>query len=73
MTTRSSTSKSEIAYVHIREQIVNGTWGADYKINFAEIAKSLQMSTVPVREAVRKLESEGFIVFVQNFGARVVG
>jgi len=52
---------SEVAYGHIREAILDGTFPAGQPLRQADIAKQLEVSRVPVREALKRLESEGLI------------
>jgi DNA-binding GntR family transcriptional regulator len=63
--------KSERAYRWIRERIQRRDYGPGYRLVLASIAEGLDMSTVPVREAVRRLEAEGLVTFERNVGARV--
>ena len=42
-----------------------------YRLVLGTIAGELDMSVVPVREAVRQLEAEGLVTFERNVGARV--
>ena len=65
------TSKSKIAYTYLRNSIVNGDLPPGGRIVLSDIAGALSMSVMPVREAVRRLESEGIITFERNVGARV--
>lgn len=67
----SAVSKSETAYRWIREQIEAGVFGPGYRLVLGPIADGLDMSVVPVREAVRRLEAEGRVEFERNVGARV--
>jgi DNA-binding GntR family transcriptional regulator len=64
-------SKSEQAYAWIRERIHNGTFVPGYRLVLGAIAKDLEISVVPVREAIRRLEAEGLITFERNVGAQV--
>ncbi len=64
-------SKSELAYEAIRQRIANGTYGSGYRLVFHQIAQELSISPVPVREAIRRLEAEGYVVFQRNIGAQV--
>ncbi|MCI9888399.1 GntR family transcriptional regulator [Micrococcales bacterium 31B] len=64
-------SKSELAYAWIRDRIVNHEFAGGYKLVLATIATTLDMSVVPVREAVRRLEAEGLVEYEKNVGARV--
>lgn len=65
------TSKSERAYAWIRERIARSEYGPGYRLVLGTIADALDMSVVPVREAVRRLEAEGLVTFERNVGARV--
>lgn len=66
-----ATSKSERAYAWIRERIGRSEYGPGYRLVLGTIADALDMSVVPVREAVRRLEAEGLVTFERNVGARV--
>src|SRR5690625_3144568 len=64
-------SKSQIAYDWIREGITNHEFTPGYRLVLATIAEQLDMSVVPVREAIRQLEAEGIVTFTRNVGAHV--
>ena len=64
-------SKSEIAYDWIRARIANHEYGPGYRLVLGAIATELDMSVVPVREAIRRLEAEHLVTFEKNVGARV--
>jgi DNA-binding GntR family transcriptional regulator len=64
-------SKSERAYRWIRERIGTGAYTPGYRLVLAQIAKELDVSVVPVREAIRRLEAEGLVTFERNVGAQV--
>jgi DNA-binding GntR family transcriptional regulator len=64
-------SKSQLAYSWLREKILSSEFTPGYRLVLAAIGKELGMSVVPVREAVRRLEAEGLVVFERNVGARV--
>lgn len=64
-------SKSERAYRLIRERINSGRYVPGYRLVLAPIADELDMSVVPVREAIRRLEAEGLVTFELNVGAHV--
>ncbi len=66
-------SKSEVVYWALRERIVDGTYSPGHRLVLGTIAEQFDMSTVPVREAVRKLEAEGLVDFQRNVGATVAG
>jgi DNA-binding GntR family transcriptional regulator len=64
-------SKSQRAYQWIKERIARNEYTAGYRLVLGAIAKELDMSVVPVREAIRQLEAEGFVTFEHNVGAQV--
>jgi DNA-binding GntR family transcriptional regulator len=66
-----ATSKSQLAYAWIKEAIVSGRFAPGHRLVLAPIADELRVSVVPVREAIRLLEAEGFVTFEKNIGARV--
>lgn len=53
--------KSELAYKLIRAQILSGERAPGSSIDQEVLAKSLGLSTTPVREALRRLESERLV------------
>lgn len=64
-------SKSEQAYRLIRDQIARHEIKPGDRLVLAQLAADLEMSVVPVREAIRRLEAERIVVFERNVGARV--
>lgn len=68
---KTSVSKAERAYLTLKERIINRQYGPGYRLVLASIASELDMSVVPVREAVRRLEAEGLVTFERNVGACV--
>lgn len=64
-------SKSQLAYRFIRERIDDGRFVPGYRLVLGQIAKELDVSVVPVREAIRRLEAEGLVTFERNVGAQV--
>ena len=59
------------AYEMVREGIVRGTYAAAVRITEQEIADALSVSRTPVREALRRLQAEGFLTVLPNVGAVV--
>ncbi|GAB3284198.1 GntR family transcriptional regulator [Sinomonas notoginsengisoli] len=68
-----SASKSELAYEWLHEQIVSGGLAPGARLVLSQVADKLDVSVVPVREAVRRLEAEGLVTFEKNIGATVAG
>jgi len=64
-------SKAQLSYDWIRQRIDDGTFVPGYRLVLGQIAKELDVSAVPVREAIRMLEAEGLVTFERNVGAQV--
>lgn len=64
-------SKSQRAYHYIKERIARQEFTPGYRLVLGSIAGELDMSVVPVREAIRQLEAEGLVTFERNVGAHV--
>lgn len=67
---RKQQSVNEIAETLERE-IVLGKLKANQRLVETEVSKRFEVSRTPVREAMRKLESSGFVIFVPHKGWRV--
>lgn len=66
-----TTSKQERVYRAVRKRIVDGTLPPGSRLVADALARELDVSPVPVREALRRLEAEGFVDYELNVGARV--
>ncbi|GAA2816283.1 GntR family transcriptional regulator [Streptomyces showdoensis] len=55
----------------IRDDIVSGVFGRGARLTEEQLARRYGVSRVPVREALRTLESEGFVVTRRHAGAHV--
>ncbi|MBT5319478.1 MAG: GntR family transcriptional regulator [Chloroflexi bacterium] len=58
-------------YRALRAGIVDGTYGPDTPLRLDALAKTNNVSRIPVREALRLLEKERLVVVTPNKGARV--
>lgn len=65
-------NKTERAYIFLKDKITSGVFGPGYRLVFGPLAKDLQVSVVPIREAIRRLEAEGLVTFTPNIGAQVL-
>lgn len=65
-------SLPELVYGHLRDRILNGRYAAGQPLRQEEIARSLNVSRVPVREALTRLESEGLVQLRPRRGYMVV-
>ena len=64
-------TKQERVYLELRDRIHQGTYGPGHRIVIDALATELGVSALPVREAVRRLEAEGVVIFRPNAGAQV--
>lgn len=64
---------TERAYRAIRRNILKGLYRDDQFLREETIAGELNISRTPVREALRRLVSEGWLEQIPHRGARVVG
>jgi DNA-binding GntR family transcriptional regulator len=69
--TQTHVSKQEAAYTVLRERVLDGTYGPGHRLVIEAIARELGVSPMPVREAVRRLEAEGWIVYQRNLGPQI--
>lgn len=63
----------EIVLEALREAIVNGILTPGERLMEIQLAEEMGVSRTPVREAIRKLELEGFVVMIPRKGAYVAG
>ncbi|SDT26077.1 GntR family transcriptional regulator [Pseudomonas fuscovaginae UPB0736] len=64
-------STSEIITRYLRDAIIAGSFAEDEPIRQDEIARQFNVSKIPVREALKRLEAEGLVMFQRNRGAMV--
>ncbi|MGD9997960.1 MAG: GntR family transcriptional regulator [Ilumatobacteraceae bacterium] len=65
------TSKADHAYQTILQSIRGGEYEPGDRLVFERLARGLGVSVVPVREAIRRLEADGYVTFTRNVGATV--
>lgn len=63
----------EIVFETLREAIISGVLKPGERLMEVQLAEEMGVSRTPVREAIRKLELEGFVVMVARKGAYVAG
>ena len=61
----------EVVSETLRDAIVNGVLQPGERLMEIQLAEELGVSRTPVREAIRKLELEGFVVMVPRRGTYV--
>lgn len=64
-------TKSEYAYTVIRRAIFSGEYAPGSTLNQALLAQTIGISTTPLREALRRLSSEGLVQLDSHRDARV--
>lgn len=64
-------TKVDIAYDSLIEGILNGMYKPGDRIIISRVAEQNHMSEIPVREAIRRMESEGYLELSANHGAVV--
>ncbi len=65
-------SKTDMVAALIREQIITGELAAGEQLRQRDLAQRFQVSQTPVREAMRRLESEGLVIGDTHRGFTVV-
>ncbi|MGE5373080.1 MAG: GntR family transcriptional regulator [Solirubrobacterales bacterium] len=63
----------EVVFEALREAIMSGALPPGERMMEVQLAEELGVSRTPVREAIRKLELEGFVVMIPRKGAYVAG
>lgn len=64
-------TKSDYAYTRIREGILSGEFEAGTVLHQSMLAKTIGISTTPLREAMRRLMTEGLVELDAHRDARV--
>ncbi len=66
-----SLTKQERVYREVRERILSGAYGPGFRVVIDALAEEFEVSALPVREAIRRLEAEGLVIYRPNAGAQV--
>lgn len=69
--TKTFRSKKEFAYEVLRENILSGELKPGTRLIIDELAKDLSVSTIPIREALQRLQADGFVAIEPYIGATV--
>lgn len=64
-------SKNQIVYNTLLAAIVHGHYRPDQHLIIDELATQMEVSTIPIREALRQLEADSFVVFEPHIGFSV--
>lgn len=68
--TRSGTTVDDL-YAVLRDRIIDGAYPPGYRMSQEDLAADLEVSRTPLREALRHLEADGFLVGAANRGMQV--
>lgn len=63
--------KADAVYAEVRQRILDGRLAPGSVINQAQLSQDLGVSTTPLREAVQRLETEGFVIAMAHRDAMV--
>lgn len=64
-------TKAGIAYEAIKKAIIDGRYQSQDKITISKVARELQITDIPVREALNRLEAEGWVENTPHVGFKV--
>lgn len=64
-------SAKELAYEYIKERIISGEYAPKEKIDDVKIAKELNISKMPIREAIQVLVAQNFLHSTPKLGTTV--
>ena len=65
-------TKTEVVYDFLKKNILNGRYRPGEKIVISVIARRLDVSDIPIREAIKRLQTEGLLDITPHVGAKVV-
>lgn len=64
-------TKTDFVYLTIRKEILDGQLQPGQRLRLSELAGRYEISEMPVREALRKLQHDGLVEFENHRGATV--
>ena len=62
---------TDVAYNHIRKRILSGEYPPGHPLMTELLANEIKVSRTPVRDALRKLETDGLVTIQAHLGASV--
>lgn len=65
-------TKTEVVYEFLKKNILNGHYHPGERIVISVIGKKLDISDIPIREAIKRLQTEGFLDITPHVGVNVV-
>lgn len=64
-------TRTDVCYALIKGRILDGTYGPGHRLVIDQLGRETGISTIPLRESLRRLEAEGWVEIITNVGARV--
>lgn len=64
-------TRTEESYALLKARILDGTYGPGHRLVIDQLGRESNISTIPWRESMRRLEAEGWVEIIPNVGARV--
>ena len=64
-------TKNSYVYATLKEEIIKGKLRPGERIVISEVAKRYDVSPMPIREAINRLQQDGFVEVISHVGARV--
>ena len=68
MTEPQTMPKSEIAYLRVKQDILSGRLSDDTPLRIDALKTAYDVGITPIREALARLEAEGFVTLHHNRG-----
>ena len=62
---------TDVAYDYIRKRILSGEYPPGYALMTETLSNEIKVSRTPVRDALRKLETDGLVTIRAHLGASV--
>ena len=60
--TRGETTKADVVYLEVRNQILSGALEPGSRVDYVQLSASLGVSITPLREALRRLEADHLVI-----------
>ncbi len=64
-------TRTDVCYDLLKGRILDGTYGPGHRLVIDQLGRETKISTIPLRESLRRLEAEGWVEIIPNVGARV--
>jgi DNA-binding GntR family transcriptional regulator len=64
-------SRTDVCYELLKSRILDRTYGPGHRLVIDQLGRETNISAIPWRESLRRLEAEGWVEIIPNVGARV--